>query len=137
MRQNAVVLDYNENILVLSKKELHVPLVSYKPARTEKNLASTVMTCFKDWVEKNERYNYLYVSICNLALIPILKNQWKAGDLNANKELSFCQRDELQGVLSKYYDRFPFEDSQLGKYLSFGVEIKTLDEIPVHKQRYY
>ncbi|GBO98928.1 hypothetical protein EVAR_332_1 [Eumeta japonica] len=41
------------------------------------------------------------------------EKQWKVGDSNVNKELSVCQRDDLQEVLSEYSDHFPFENLQL------------------------
>ncbi|GBP14127.1 hypothetical protein EVAR_102796_1 [Eumeta japonica] len=55
------------------------------------------------------------------------EKKWKVDDLNVNKELSVCQRDELQVVLPEYFDRFAFENSQLAKYSGFAVEIKMQD----------
>ncbi|GBP15252.1 hypothetical protein EVAR_92250_1 [Eumeta japonica] len=91
MRQNVVVLDYNENVIVFGKKGLHALLVSHTPARTEQKLALPVMTYFMDWVGRNEKY----LSACNLALISMPEKQWKVGDFDVNKELSVCQRDKL------------------------------------------
>ncbi|GBP41430.1 hypothetical protein EVAR_36186_1 [Eumeta japonica] len=48
------------------KKGFHAPLVTH-------TLASAVMTCFEDWVDKNERY----LLVCNLALILMPEKQWK------------------------------------------------------------
>ncbi|GBP87896.1 hypothetical protein EVAR_66375_1 [Eumeta japonica] len=132
MRQNAVVLDYNENKIALSKKGLHAPLVSHMPACTEQKLASAVMTYFEDRVCRNE--NHLVAG--NLALFSMPEKQWKVGNLDVNKEFSVCQRDKLRAVLSEYFDRFAFEKSQLGKYSGLEVKIKTQDEIPVHKLPY-
>ncbi|GBP47187.1 hypothetical protein EVAR_38299_1 [Eumeta japonica] len=89
------------------------------------------MTYFEDWVDKNEKY----LSVCNLALIPMEEKQWKVGDLNVNKDLSVCQRYE-QGMLSEHFDCLVSEISELNKYSEVNVEIKTKVEIPVHKPPY-
>ncbi|GBP15794.1 hypothetical protein EVAR_93971_1 [Eumeta japonica] len=86
MRQNAVVLDYDENKLVFNKKGLHAPLVSHAPARTAQKLASAVMTYFVDWVDKNEKY----LSVCNLALILMPEKQWK--EVISDQGTVFCSR---------------------------------------------
>ncbi|GBP89228.1 hypothetical protein EVAR_60353_1 [Eumeta japonica] len=92
--QNTVFLEYNENKIVLGKKELHAPLVSHTPARTEQKLASAVMTYFQDWVGRNEKY----LLGCHLALISMPEKQWNIGNLDVNKELSVFQRYKLQAV---------------------------------------
>ncbi|GBP71972.1 Retrovirus-related Pol polyprotein from transposon 412 [Eumeta japonica] len=112
MRQNAVVLDYNENKIVFSKKGLHAPLVSHMPARTEQKLASAVMTYFEDRVCRNENH----LAVGNLALISMPEKQWKVGDLDVNEELSVCQRDKLR---AGYLSGNPLKDSN---------EVKTVEE---------
>ncbi|GBP87914.1 hypothetical protein EVAR_100209_1 [Eumeta japonica] len=56
-----------------AKKGLHAPFVSHTPARTEQRLALVVITCFGDWVGRNEKY----LPVWNLGLISMPKKQWK------------------------------------------------------------
>ncbi|GBP37623.1 hypothetical protein EVAR_34660_1 [Eumeta japonica] len=109
MRQNAVILDYNENKIVFSKKALHAPLVSYMSARTEQKLASAVMTYFEDRGHRKEVI--VYRGVCWMTCKKCTMNRghgwkrkseerWKSGNKKVSKQASL-QPILVQDLLEK------------------------------------
>lgn len=87
--------------------------------------------------------DYIYFSETKLSLNESLKecfqikeNDSKENEFNIDVELTNKKREKLNSLLNKYKKQFAFDVGNLGSCNMTEVEIRTTDEIPVHRPPY-
>lgn len=87
---------------------------------------------FVDW-EILSKSDYVYFS----TLPDLCEFSWQENkQFNINEELVPKERQALESLLSNNVDRFAFSNEQLGRSTVVPVDIKTIDEEPVHCHPY-